>query len=162
MFLNSQCRVLFFREMNRQKVTKSVLRLLLTPLKKKLVCCSVKKESRITYCSRFVCSLDSKSGSIKGSGAGSPVSPCSPHSPASPMEMQPPYQRKTSFHAVQSAVSNALQSLVATGTFAHLCLLLCFRSRKLRCCIAIRENANCWLTTGTSARGSGFDETRYR
>ena len=60
-------------------------------------------------------SIDSKSGSIKGSGPGSPTCPQSPHSPASPMEMHAPYQRKTSLHAVQSAVSSALQSLVAGG-----------------------------------------------
>ena len=65
----------------------------------------------------IVFSIDSKSGSIKGSGPSSPVYPQSPHSPASPMEMHALYQRKTSFHAVQSAVSNALQSLVVAGKF---------------------------------------------
>ena len=64
-----------------------------------------------------VYSIDSKSGSIKGSGPGSPTCPQSPHSPASPMEMHAPYQRKTSLHAVQSAVSSALQSLVAGGKY---------------------------------------------
>ena len=67
------------------------------------------------YLYAFVCSIDSRSGSIKGSGPGSPAYPQSPHSPASPMEMHAPYQRRTSLHAVQSAVSSALQSLVAGG-----------------------------------------------
>ena len=79
----------------------------------------------------FFCSIDSRSGSIKGSGPGSPAYPQSPHSPASPMEMHAPYQRRASLHAVQSAVSSALQSLVAGGN--------CKRKNS-----AIKPRSNVW------------------
>ncbi|OWF52509.1 Vacuolar protein sorting-associated protein 13D [Mizuhopecten yessoensis] len=62
--------------------------------------------------------LDSRSGSIRGSEAVSPGSPMSPTSPHSPMESLNESASSTSLKVVQEAISKTFQALVNSGSYS--------------------------------------------